>query len=319
MKDQIKFEGNIVDTSKRKPDLMGAPGAQTDGAKRILAHLEHGARLPASKPARAASWAIDGWTVGLGLLLLAMCGIAWLMHEKSTPSGGFKASYSSTRTAPRHERTEETLQVRRRLENAHVDPGEVVIGPAELPAAIVNDPAQLLAQNRLDGRNESQAMAVQTAAARELGPTANTQSAVAGRPTPGPEALPAETTRVASVGAAYPKSAGAISKYNRGANNASGATSRVTPATAAASRGKAAAPANDTDVALLTALVAHAGTPAVVAPERSRDIVERREGDSTADLLARCKQLGLIEGMLCRSRICSGRWESDATCRAPAN
>ena len=297
---------------------MGAPGAQTDGAKRILAHLEHGARLPASKPARP-NWAIDGWTVGLGLLLLAMCGIAWLMHEKSTPSGGFKASYSSTRTAPRHERTEETTRARARLESAQVDPGEVIIGPAELPAAIVNDPAQLLAQNRLDGRNESQAMTAPTTAARELGPTAYTQSAVAGRPTPGPEALPAETTRVASVGTAYPKSAGAISKYNSGANNASGATPRVTPATAAASRGKAAAPANDTDVALLTALVAHAGTPAVVAPERSRDIVERREGDSTADLLARCKQLGLIEGMLCRSRICSGRWESDAACRAPAN
>lgn len=81
----------------------------------------------------------------------------------------------------------------------------------------------------------------------------------------------------------------------------------------------AAPPAGDTDVALLTALVAHAGKPAAVAPERPRDIVERQEGDSTAQLLARCKQLGLIEGMLCRSRICSGRWESDAACRAPSH
>lgn len=310
MKDQIKFEGNIVDTSKRKPDLMGAPGAQTDGAKRILAHLEHGARLPASKPARAASWAIDGWTVGLGLLLLAMCGIAWLMHEKSAPSGGFKASYSSTRAAPRHERTEENVQARTRLESPHVDAGEVIVDPAELPAAIVNDPVP-----QAQSRNEMQAMT----AAREIGPTAYTQSAaVASTPTPARATSPAEMTRVASAGAAYPKSAstGAISKYN---SSASATTPRVAPATAAASRGKAAAPANDTDVALLTALVAHAGKPAVVAPERSRDIVERREGDSTADLLARCKQLGLIEGMLCRSRICSGRWESDATCRAPAN
>ncbi|HWW71129.1 MAG TPA: hypothetical protein VN089_14400, partial [Duganella sp.] len=84
-------------------------------------------------------------------------------------------------------------------------------------------------------------------------------------------------------------------------------------------RGKAATPANDTDVTLLAALVAHANKPTVVAPERSRDIVERHEGDSTAELLARCKQLGLIEGMLCRSRICSGRWDSDATCRVPAH
>lgn len=294
---------------------MGTPGGQTDSAKRILAHLEHGARLPASKPARAASWAIDGWTVGLGLLLLAMCGIAWLMHEKSAPAGGFKASYSSTRALSGLERSGHNIQARTRLESTHVDPGEVIVDPAELPAAIVNEPAPRQAQNR----NEPQAMAATTTASRELGPTAYTQSAAAaGRPTTGPATLPAETARVASVGAAYPRSASAISKYNSSASSASAATPRVTPAVAA-SRGKAAAPANDTDVALLAALVAHAGTPAAVAPERSRDIVERREGDSTADLLARCKQLGLIEGMLCRSRICSGRWESDATCRAPAN
>ncbi|MYM82926.1 hypothetical protein GTP44_13275 [Duganella sp. FT50W] len=75
----------------------------------------------------------------------------------------------------------------------------------------------------------------------------------------------------------------------------------------------------DTDVTLLTALVAHAGKPALVSPERSRDIVERQDGDTTAQLLARCKQLGMIEGMLCRSRICSGRWETDAACRVPAH
>jgi hypothetical protein len=74
----------------------------------------------------------------------------------------------------------------------------------------------------------------------------------------------------------------------------------------------------DTDVTLLTALVAHANKPVAVAPERSRDVVERQEGDATAALLIRCKQLGLIEGMLCRSRICSGQWENDAACRAPS-
>ncbi|USX16251.1 hypothetical protein NHH88_10875 [Oxalobacteraceae bacterium OTU3CAMAD1] len=312
-----------MDTSKRKPDLMGTSSAPTDGAKRILAHLEHGARLPASKPARAASWAIDGWTVGLGLLLLAMCGIAWIMHERSAPSGGFKTSYSSTRTSPRYARMDEKIQASTRLENANVDPGEVIVEPAELPAAIVNDPASQQAQSR----NEIQAIAETTTAPRAMEPAAYTlPAAVAGTPTPGPATLAAHAPRVASVGATYqkPASTSAINKYNGATNTnttaASAATPRTTAAPAAASRGKTAAPpANDTDVALLTALVAHAGKPAVVAPERSRDIVERREGDSTADLLARCKQLGLIEGMLCRSRICSGRWESDATCRAPAN
>ena len=76
----------------------------------------------------------------------------------------------------------------------------------------------------------------------------------------------------------------------------------------------AAAP-GDSDVALLTAMVAHAhpqeGTATPV-----RDVVLRRQEQEqeTAELLQRCKQLGLIEGMLCRSRICSGRWDSDPAC-----
>ena len=45
-----------------------------------------------------------------------------------------------------------------------------------------------------------------------------------------------------------------------------------------------------------------------------RDVVLRRQEEETAELLQRCKQLGLIEGMLCRSRICSGRWDSDPAC-----
>ena len=70
-----------VDTSKQMPDLMGtahAPHGSADGNRRILAHLEHGAQ---ARPARA--WDVDGWTVGLVLLLLTMCGIAWLMREET--------------------------------------------------------------------------------------------------------------------------------------------------------------------------------------------------------------------------------------------
>ncbi|MGK5056549.1 hypothetical protein ACQ4WY_06355 [Janthinobacterium sp. LB2P49] len=82
----------------------------------------------------------------------------------------------------------------------------------------------------------------------------------------------------------------------------------------------AAAP-GDSDVTLLTAMVAHAhrqeGTAAPV-----RDVVlrqreqkqEQEQEQETGELLQRCKQLGLIEGMLCRSRICSGRWDSDPAC-----
>ena len=78
----------------------------------------------------------------------------------------------------------------------------------------------------------------------------------------------------------------------------------------------AAAP-GDSDVALLTAMVAHAhGQEGTAKPVR--DVVlrqrEQEQEQETAELLRRCQQLGLIEGMLCRSRICSGRWDSDPAC-----
>lgn len=56
--------------------------------------------------------------------------------------------------------------------------------------------------------------------------------------------------------------------------------------------------ASDTDVALLSALVAHAN---------ERDVVEPRAGDSTESLLQRCGRVGGEEGRLCRVRICSTR------------
>ncbi|QYG06672.1 hypothetical protein [Janthinobacterium sp. PAMC25594] len=78
----------------------------------------------------------------------------------------------------------------------------------------------------------------------------------------------------------------------------------------------AAAP-GDSDVALLTAMVAHAHRQEGTA-KPVRDVVlrqrEQEQEQETAELLQRCKQLGLIEGMLCRSRICSGRWDSDPAC-----
>ncbi|WP_425253901.1 hypothetical protein ACPJXG_08080 [Janthinobacterium sp. NFX145] len=74
----------------------------------------------------------------------------------------------------------------------------------------------------------------------------------------------------------------------------------------------AAAP-GDSDVTLLTAMVAHAHRQEGTAAP-ARDVVLRRQEEETAELLQRCKQLGLIEGMLCRSRICSGRWDSDPAC-----
>ena len=76
---------------------------------------------------------------------------------------------------------------------------------------------------------------------------------------------------------------------------------------------KPAAAPGDSDVALLTAMVAHAHRQEGTA-KPVRDVVLRKREEETAELLLRCQQLGVIEGMLCRSRICSGRWDSDPAC-----
>ena len=95
---------------------------------------------------------------------------------------------------------------------------------------------------------------------------------------------------------------------------------------------------DDHDVKLLTALVA--STPIVkeqskptstptpknrqtssktTSKEDNRDVVERKPGDNTANLLVRCKKLGMIEGELCRWRICTDRWETDPVCKTNAH
>ena len=104
---------------------------------------------------------------------------------------------------------------------------------------------------------------------------------------------------------------------------------------------KAGAQPADSDVNILTALVSHGDSVTEQQPPKAKetakskqqakkkaaepalaqnssdgpDIVERKAGDSTAGLLQRCKQLGMIEGELCRWRICSGRWDTDAACK----
>ncbi|MYM25288.1 hypothetical protein GTP46_21900 [Duganella sp. FT135W] len=224
-------------------------------SKRILAQLEHGVR-PAAHPARAAGWTVDGWTISLFALLLLMCCVAWLMHDKTITPKTFRHSYSSSSSSG---------VARKAAEGA----------PAvELPAVIVNEaPSPAVEVEELAGAQASWSPTATAQSVRIVSPQLKAST-------------PATRTVVVATPAANP-----------------------TPAM----------PVSDTDVALLTALVAHASKPATVTPERPRDVVERQEGDTTTQLLARCKQLGLIEGMLCRSRICSGRWENDAACRAPSH
>lgn len=46
------------------------------------------------------------------------------------------------------------------------------------------------------------------------------------------------------------------------------------------------------------------------------EVVIRTQADTTESLVQRCGTLGLIEGHLCRARICSGLWGKDAACPA---
>lgn len=90
---------------------------------------------------------------------------------------------------------------------------------------------------------------------------------------------------------------------------------RMTKKTAPPWKKTAAPLVVENDVVLLAALVAHASNQPLPEGMVNRDVVLRHDGDATDTLLRRCKQLGLIEGMLCRSRICAGRWDSDQACR----
>jgi hypothetical protein len=254
-----------VETSKPKPDLLAGAAHMRRPAqdKRILAHLEHGARAPA-RVVTATGWTIDGWTIGLFALLLVMCSAAWLMHDRTITQDTFRQS--------------ESRSVRPRAAARTAPAVPHVTDEAPQAAAIVNvDTSTVPAPDA-----ESP-----TAATVAIANAAGTTRPVASQTPPARTAVAAARTAIRS------------------------------PSTLP---GRATTPVSaDTDVTLLTALVAHAGTPTTVTPERSRDVVERQDGDTTAQLLARCKQLGMIEGMLCRSRICSGRWENDAACRVPSH
>ena len=87
------------------------------------------------------------------------------------------------------------------------------------------------------------------------------------------------------------------------------APARQASARAAPLKPRPGAAAGDSDVTLLAAMVAHGQRSAP-----PRDVVLRKDDEETPGLLQRCRQLGLIEGMLCRARICAGRWDSDPAC-----
>ncbi|TFW13914.1 hypothetical protein [Duganella callida] len=288
-----------MDTSTPRPDLL-AGTTRAAPARRILAQLEHGAR-PQLAPVKASSWTIDGWTVGLCVLLLVMCTTAWLVHSKKLTPAGLRSGASYSGSTVTH----------------HPRPPSVTASSVTPPPSLAEDDEQAATIVNADSAGDKTAASPMTGShqAAATGAGARGGGIPANRPTfaadtighlPGAARAPASSA-VAQTGAAHPATVGATGR------------AAATPRKADAGSSAAAANNADTDITLLTALVAHSNKPAAVTPERPRDVVERQDGDSTAQLLVRCKQLGLIEGMLCRSRICSGRWESDPACSAPSH
>ncbi|WP_444844539.1 hypothetical protein [Duganella caerulea] len=261
-----------MDTSKQKPDLMSSNRTAEDGGKRILAHLEHGPKTAAKTP-RASGWSVDGWTVGLGLLVVTMCTVAWLVHDNTLSPDSYARSRGSVTTRTYQQPTER----------------QMAAAVPEQAAAIVNEP--VLKEPATKPFTAIEALAASSVARPSVHPANAVARTETSHAASAPQHKPAVAASAAAARSPAPRVATAASPSTIG----------------------------DTDVALLTALVAHSGKPALALPERSRDVVERQDGDSTAQLLARCKQLGLIEGMLCRSRICSGRWDADLACNAPSH
>jgi hypothetical protein len=50
--------------------------------------------------------------------------------------------------------------------------------------------------------------------------------------------------------------------------------------------------------------------------KQNRDVVLNQAHESLSILVRRCRTLSLVEGELCRLRICSGSWGKDTACPA---
>ena len=306
-----------MDASNQRPNLLskGAVGNGNSGGQRILASLEHGGAMLA--PNRLTRLQLNGWTLALLALLLILSVLAWMTHRDGT--------------VPSHVLP---LSARAPTPAAAAMPPPADMADKAAPAAIINEPGSASAVARNNERNNEPVVVDIARPDKLIGQ---------------PAGKPSAAGRADYLAAKAANAAGANGNPAHNAHNASSprpSTSLAAkPAPATAGRnladnvsgrednrpllhGKKTAPlalppgtalAADTDVTLLAALMAHANQPTAVVAESSRDVVERKDGDATAGLLQRCKQLGQIEGMLCRSRICSGRWENDPACRAPSH
>ena len=263
--------------------LMGKPAAAPAGHHRILARLEHGEETPPPSSLRR------GRIAASAAVMLVLAGaLAWTFYQNIGT---------------------QVLDLRG-LSPGMVHPDGVAAGagqrprPASAPAASADPQPQPMSA-------QAQAQAPRAAPSEQMA------AAIVDEPQPGrvktPAAAGLPAMAVAPAAAHAPTPAAPPTAKITASPTANAA---IPPTT----KGKTPPAAVDSDVALLTALVAHANNQTVPAPPDkpyavSRDVVSGLPGDTTESLLRRCTQLGLIEAMLCHARICSGRAEDEPACR----
>ncbi|WP_295757602.1 hypothetical protein [Undibacterium sp.] len=132
-----------------------------------------------------------------------------------------------------------------------------------------------------------------------------------------PASAPSIATSKKVVASSATKTAGVSDKHasEKSAKNSSIASNEVKKEAPVKSKTSNSA---ESDIALISALISRDSENHKAKPDKhTQDIVERKPGDKTKNLLARCKNLGGLEADLCRSRICSGQWANESACQAP--
>ena len=309
----------------RKPSLLSGPGDTVAASSGILARLEQQGDKGFSAPKKKTGHRSIRTSIVVGLLSILGAGVAIVVYQNDAAS-------------PVQHTPLQAVSLHSGLTAKKTDPTPVLESEAEpegLAALIVNEPVAVanspssvgapgIAAGSVNpsfaGNSQEKEVLPPDVSSKKLPQTGLTSTQK--NPASSPKFIAGTRTQAAATkpvaGVASNKSSSAISTEKQGVVAANRQTT-------------------DRDVALLEALVAHATTQPVRAPEspkksagnnpqpvsatiakaggHNRDVVERKPGDSTESLLQRCKRLGFFEGELCRWRMCSGRWDSDAACK----
>jgi hypothetical protein len=322
--------------STSKPSLLSTSDQAGADDVRILTSLPPGKLQgkPAITPMRKKARRRAGLLMSLLILIVAGIAGVLMLDKSATPAAPPASASASTSTAAPVQTPQLALastQAPPPAPVAEAKSGEPPATAEHSDAAVITD------ENPTSADTDKQDRQDKLTSALEAGvkpPPAALQTALEAGPAP-----------AAQKPAAHAKLVNKVDTHKAETNKAETRADTAKPdehkkpskATVVAKNKNDKNAGKDGDVDLISALVAHTADPsqkqnAKPKPpklaqadkdaakarlhERNEDIVERRAGESTESLLKRCSTLGFIEGELCRWRICSGRWDNDASCKA---